>query len=428
MLEFLREPLFVRLPSRRRLKSESAIRIRHPRAERALKLMAATSPDFIELHETGLNSPERYAAPLLSVTRAVARGLDGCFGALTLIVGLSVLATIPIAQLLSLGYLLEVSGRVARTGHIRAGFVGVRRAAMIGRLAIGIGLWMIPLWIAASLRFSAQLIDPASRATRGWTTALVVLALVALFQIATGCLRGGKLRHFILPRPLCSLRLALQPGAYGRAREGVWDFFAALRIPYYFGLGWRGFLGAAAWLIVPISLLAVASRLKPGAGTLAALVGGAILALVLVHLPFLQARFAAEYRWRALFEVRALRQAFTRAPVAFLIALGATLLSALPLYLLKIEIVPREAAWLPSLLFVVSIFPARILSGWALARANRRPTARHWLFRWFSRLAMLPLVAIYVLLVYFTQYLSWYGVWSLYEQHAFLVPAPFLGL
>ena len=128
-----------------------------------------------------------------------------------------------------------------------------------------------------------------------------------------------------------------------------------------------------------------------------------------------------------MFEIRALRRCFARAPVAFFVALVFTLVLAVPLYLLKIEIVPREAAWLPSLLFVVSIFPARFLTGWALARASRRHAPRLWLVRWASRLAMLPLAAIYVVVVYFTQYLSWYGVWSLYEQHAFGVPAPFLG-
>jgi hypothetical protein len=157
-------------------------------------------------------------------------------------------------------------------------------------------------------------------------------------------------------------------------------------------------------------------------------VGGALLALVLVHLPFLQARFAEENRFRAMFEIRGMRRRFARAPIAFLIALLFTLVLAVPLYLLKIEIVPREAAWLPSLLFVVSIFPARLLSGWALARSHVRVAPRHWIFRWSSRLAMVPLVLAYVVIVYFTQYLSWYGVWSLYEQHAFLVPAPFLGM
>jgi hypothetical protein len=90
--------------------------------------------------------------------------------------------------------------------------------------------------------------------------------------------------------------------------------------------------------------------------------------------------------------------------------------------------VPREAVWLPSLIFVIFIWPARWFTGWAVARAWRRDTPRHFFFRWLSRLAMLPLVLLYVLVVYFTQYISWYGGLSLYEQHAFLLPVPFLGL
>jgi hypothetical protein len=38
---------------------------------------------------------------------------------------------------------------------------------------------------------------------------------------------------------------------------------------------------------------------------------------------------------------------------------------------------------------------------------------------------MLPVAALYVVLTYFTQFTAWHGVWSLYEQHAFLTPAPF---
>ncbi len=92
--------------------------------------------------------------------------LEWVFGTLTLILGLAVLATIPIMQFLSLGYLLEVSGRVARTGNWRSGFVGIRQAARLGRIAVGITMLMLPLWFASSLADSARLIDPASRATR----------------------------------------------------------------------------------------------------------------------------------------------------------------------------------------------------------------------------------------------------------------------
>ena len=48
-------------------------------------------------------------------------------------------------QLASLGYLLEVSGRIARTGRVSAGFFGMRKAARAGSVALGIGLTLVPL-------------------------------------------------------------------------------------------------------------------------------------------------------------------------------------------------------------------------------------------------------------------------------------------
>lgn len=45
-----------------------------------------------------------------------------------------------------------------------------------------------------------------------------------------------------------------------------------------------------------------------------------------------------------------------------------------------------------------------------------------------AKLAMLPTVAVYVFFVWLTQYLIWHGTLGLLEQHAFLVPAPLLGL
>jgi hypothetical protein len=139
-------------------------------------------------------------------------------------------------------------------------------------------------------------------------------------------------------------------------------------------------------------------------------------------------RLAATNRLMAVFDWRATRREFARAPWAFAFSFVITLLFALPLYLLKIEIVPREAAWLPSLVFIIFILPARLLTGWALSRAARRQQPRHWFFRWTGRLPFLPAALFYVLIVFFTQYTSWNGAWSLYEQHAFLVPVPFFGM
>ena len=89
---------------------------------------------------------------------------------------------------------------------------------------------------------------------------------MVLLQIVTGCLRGGRIRHFLVPRPIRSLRLVLRPGAYARARDAVWDFVGGLRLPYYFWLGLRGFVGRGAWLVLPVTMLAVGLAAAAGAG------------------------------------------------------------------------------------------------------------------------------------------------------------------
>jgi hypothetical protein len=100
----------------------------------------------------------------------------------------------------------------------------------------------------------------------------------------------------------------------------------------------------------------------------------------------------------------------------------------LPPFLLKIEFVEREIAGVESLVFVALIAPARLLAGWALGRGRRHTQPRFFLVRWLSRVGMLPLAFVYAIVVSLSRYTSWYGSWSLFEQHAFLLPAPFLGL
>jgi hypothetical protein len=334
----------------------------------------------------------------------------GVWGAISLIVGLAILATIPILNLLSLGYLLEASGRVARTRRISAGFIGLRPAAVLGALVFAVWLLRWPVILVADLWYASQLIDPASRATKSWGLAwLAMSAGLALLMVA------GPL-VFALVRP----------SAYAAARDELWRL-ATCRLPYYFSLGLRGFVGAMIWLVLPISILACGAYVAPGPGALISLLGGLLLVPVLIYLPFLQTHFAAENRLSAMFEVGTVRSMFRRAPIAFWTALWATLLLALPLYLLMIEALPREVTWLPSVVFVMFLFPARLLTGWAYARAAKRDRPRFFLSRWLARLGMLPVALTYAFFVWLSQYLLWYGVFSLYHQHAFLVPVPFFG-
>jgi hypothetical protein len=347
------------------------------------------------------------------------------FGLLSLVLGLSMLAALPIVQFLSLGYFLESSARVARSGRLRDGFVGVRRAARVGGFTAGIWICLMPTWLVGSYARSADLINPGGRIARNWRIGLLAVTMIALLHIGVSCARGGRLRHFLWPfgHPFWLARRLREGGLYTEARDRLWSFAVSLRIPYYFRLGLIGFLGTLAWLALP-GLLMSATGIAPLLGVL----GIMLLAVVVPFLPFLQVRYAVEGRVAALFSRRAIRDRFRRAPWAFAFALFALLLASIPLYLLKIEMIPREAAWLPSLVFVIFLAPARLLTGWAYARSGRRDLPRHWFFRVLGRLAIVAAAAFYVLVVFLAQYTSWGGVSSLYEQHAFLLPVPFFNM
>ncbi|UUO05591.1 DUF4013 domain-containing protein [Blastopirellula sp. J2-11] len=350
------------------------------------------------------------------------------FGLVSLIFLLAILATIPIANMLSLGYLLEVSGRIARTGQFSEGFIGIRSAARIGSIALGTWLFFWPLRFFADLRDSANLIEPGGPVARRMTIILIVLTLAVGFHIAWAWFRGGKFRHFLWPAPLRLWRRIRTGGMFSEARDKCLGFLASLRLGYYFSLGVRGFLTTLVWLILPVGWMIAARGIEnPPAAFLISLPGMLAFCFVLLYLPFMQAHFAAENRWRAMFEWREVRKQFRHAPLAFWLALLITLLFAAPLYLLKIELIDREIAWLPSLFFVALMLPARLLSGWALGCARRRGEPRHFFLRSIARLGEIPVVVSYVFIMYLALYVSWSGAYSLLEQHAFLVPAPFVG-
>jgi hypothetical protein len=388
---------------------------------------AVLSENETELPVAQAATPKRRKLPI-RVFLWIGSLLEWLCGALTLIVTLAVLSVIPLLNFLSLGYLLEASGRVARTKRLRDGFVGVRKAAIFGRIVVGTWFVLWPARFILSMERDAKLIADGSAVVRGWKIAFVIFATLSIGHIVWACLRGGKLRHFLWPAPIRFVKWLRTSGKLEKIRSSIVEYIAGLRIGYYFRLGAFGFIGGVMWLAIPVGLLVVGAFLPPGGGFLLGLLGGGLLFLVAIYLPFIQTHYVVENRFGAMFELGRVRQLFRQAPVAFWTALFITLLFSLPLYLLKIEFPPREIAWLPSLFFVAFIFPARLLTGWAMGRALKRELPRHFIFRWLARLSVIPVAGFYVLIVYLTQYLSWHGAFSLIEQHAFLVPSPLLSL
>lgn len=360
---------------------------------------------------------------------ASGRFFTNVFGAVTLIVFLAVLSSLPLLNILSLGYLLQASANIAVSGRLRDGWVGLPEFARLGKLVLGVWLWTLPLRLLHSYWRDSQLIAPGNERALELQGAIIVVGILISWHLVWAIIRGGRLRHFIWPAPWRFFKWLGTKDPWQEMRMAWGPLLSFGWLPRLALLGAGGFAGAAIWLAIPVGLLFLAASLpQVGLAVLLNLLGAALLGLVVLYLPFLQTRFARSPRFAEFFEFRPVREQFRRAPLAFWFALTVTLLFALPLYLLKIELTPQEVAWLPNLVFVLFILPARFLVGWAMARAEKFDNAKSRWVRWPAKLAMLPPVAVYVFFVWLAQYLSWHGTLGLLEQHAFLVPAPLLGL
>ncbi len=410
--------------------------------------------------------------------------IKSLFGIASLILLLALIAAIPIVNLLALGYLLEVEGRMARSGKLRDAFPLLNQAPRLGSIALGLWAWLIPLRFLSHLATDARLIDPGSFADVSLHLLVPALAVVVTIHLCLALAHGGGLWAFMWPlvvplgiglagalllatarfvlagmllaaliafivhrgrtvewfiglirgRRAVLVELAKAYFAFLRGLSTVvyWnhasavvsDFVAGLRLKHHFLLGLKGFVGAMIWLVIPTALLGAAKKTE-GGPILITLFGGVLLMIVLSWVPFLQAHFAAENRFGAMFEVRKVRQLFKNAPFSWMITMLVTLTLSLPMYLFKVVLPPSDAMWMETIVFIVSIYPAKVVTGWAYHRAVARERRAHFSLRWLTRLVLLPLLAIYVFLLFFTQFIGEHGKLVLFEHHAFLLPGPF---
>jgi hypothetical protein len=353
------------------------------------------------------------------------------FGIASLILLLAVIAAIPIVNFLALGYLLEVEGRVARTGRLRNAFPLLPFAPRIGAIVLGVGGWLFVVRLVADQAAVATQINPDGSGLGGFK---VVFSVLVAIHLCLALARGGSPSCFL--RPIKNLRWFLKRRRDGNywvmANQHIATFVKGLRLKHHFWLGLRGFAGAFIWLVIPSALLATASR-PEGIQVLITVFGGLCLILVFMWIPFLQARFAAEQRFSAMFELRAIRDLYGYSSMGWLLAVVLTYVLSLPLYLAKVQLPPSDLIWLITVIFVVSIYPTKVATGWAYHRALKKRAAaltahsdRPFVLPLIGRGAMLPLVGVYVFLVFFTQAIGKHGKLALFEHHAFLVPAPFL--
>jgi hypothetical protein len=350
------------------------------------------------------------------------------FGVVSLFALLAFLAAIPIFNFLALGYLLEAEGRVARTGKLRFAMPLLPLAPKLGGIALGIWVWCKLVQLVADAAGDAQLIAPGSGIAIAWRIGLAVFAVGVAIHLVLAIARGGRLGLFFWPTPLNGLWLVrrVMNGDYAQtAGVAVREFIAALRLRHHFSLGVRGFFGAFAWLLVPTALFsALQDTSKPGQ-VLVTLLGGVMLVCALSVVPFLQANFAAQHRMKAFLDLGHVYSLFRRAPIVLLLSLIVMYAMALPLYLFKLFEMPQDMRWMLTPIFVVSIYPARVLIGWAYSWADRK-RKNAWLIVSLScGLLVWPPLGFYVFMLFFTPAVGAAGRAVLFQHHAVLLPWPF---
>ncbi len=278
-----------------------------------------------------------------------------------------------------------------------------------------VGMFLLPIWLLSTLAAAHGVIAQSSpTAPNPQRTALVVVQVLIFVHVTLAIACGGTIGCFLRPfRNLRRLRQGIRDGSWTNAvnRWTAWllDVFQPL-----------------TWLFLPTALLAVSTRPHedPGGPALISLLGGILLIPVASWLPLLQAHQAVTGRFRDIFDVRTVRQVIHRVPVHWAIATILLYAAAVPLYLTKIRLIDAGALWLLTPLFVVLIYPSRIMFGWVYARGIRRSEAASRLIRWPVALLMIPALAAYAGILFLTPLISEAGRAAIFENHAFLLPIP----
>jgi len=349
----------------------------------------------------------------------------------SLVVLLSIVATIPILQFASFGYMLEASARIARGEPVRNCFPGTAIAGRLFAILIFVFLSWFPVWFFADMAYTAELIQQGSDVARNWRRGARVMSVVWVVWVLWALFRGGKFRHFLWPAPWLALKSVFRPSVWREAEDRLWNVVHSLQLPKLLWIGLMASVGALVWLVLPSSFIAIGLISNGNAGTaFVGLIGAAWMWWVLLNLPFLQIQMAREMNFLSVFDVRSARRAFRRAPWSLCLATWATFVLAVPLYLLRIEPIPPEFWWILSLFFVILMFPAKLCTGWSLRRSKfRKPSdpksVMFWFWRYCAWFPQIVVVLVYLGILYIAKFALWEGTASIYLQHAFLPPVPF---
>ena len=340
------------------------------------------------------------------------------------------LAAIPVLSLVSLGMMLDAESQVARTGRFRDGFPLLAISTRVGTIAFMVFLFLVPIMMLSSVASSQEVVRKVSGLPPGQLGSVKVILQVAVFShLLLAVANGGSIASFL--RPIRNIRNLFRRI---RRREflpsiNLWTerLLNVFRPWHHFKVAVKGGVGALCWLVIPTLLLGAASTAphqNPAPTALLSLLGGILLIPVAAWLPLLQCHQAATGRFWSIFEVRIVREIICRVPIRWAVATILLYGLAVPLYLSKVVLPPADAYWLFTPLFILVIYPTRILMGWVYAQGNQKEQRARLLIRWPAKVFMIPLLGLYGLILFALPFISEAGPRAMYENHAFLLPVP----
>ncbi len=340
------------------------------------------------------------------------------------------LAAIPVVSLVSLGMMLDAESQVARSGRFRDGFPLLPISTRVGTIGFMVFLFLIPIMMLSSIAGSQEIVKQLSGLPPGRLNNLkIVLQFVIFSHLLLAISNGGSFACFLRPiRNIRNLIRRLRSGEYFTAMNLWTDRLLQIFRPWHhFYIAVSGALGALCWLVIPTALLGAAStspHQNPAPTALLSLLGGLLLIPVAAWLPLLQCHQATTGRFKAIFEVRVVREIICRVPIRWAIATILLYGLAVPLYLSKVVLPPADAYWLFTPLFILVIYPTRILMGWVYGQGIRKEQRAARLIRWPAKVFMIPLLGLYGLILFAVPLISEAGPRAMYENHAFLLPVP----
>lgn len=343
---------------------------------------------------------------------------------------LALLAALPGLNIISLGMLIDAEAKVGRTGRFRDGFPLLPVSTRIGTIGIMVGLFLLPIILMSSLANSQDVVREISGLDQGnLRTITTVMQTVIFVHLTLAIANGGGFWRFL--RPLSNILRLQRDWKSGRFAEGVnaWTtrLLRLFKPIQHLRIALFAAAGAICWLAIPTLMLGAFStqpRVEPGGAALASFLGGILMIPVAAWLPLLQCHQATTGRFLAIFEIRKAREIIRRVPVRWAVATILLYGLAVPLYLSKIVVPPADAFWLLTPLFIIIIYPTRLLMGWVYGAGCRREERANALVQWPTRMFMIPLLGLYSLILFAVPLISEAGPRAMFENHAFLLPVP----